>query len=54
MSPAIIDENSSVIYKIVKSIQKDPNLVATLLKNNGEPKRGTMDWNTQTEKVLSE
>ena len=54
MSPAIIDENSSVIYKIVKSIQKDPNLVATLLKNNGEPKPKTMDWNTQTEKVLSE
>ncbi len=49
MSPAILDENSSVIYKIVKSIQKDPNLVATLLKGNGEPRKNVEDWNNFTE-----
>ena len=50
MSPANIDENSSVIYKIVKNIQRDPNLAQTLLKANGTPKKTTLDWNTFTEK----
>ena len=45
MTYAKVGNNSGVIYKVVKQIQTNPNLIQQLLKPDGDPKKGTIDMN---------
>ena len=45
MTYAKVGNNSGVIYKVVKQIQTNPNLISQLLKPDGDAKKGTIDMN---------
>ena len=46
MTPARVDRNSGVIYKVEKNITVNPDLVGSILKNNMTNRKGTIDLNT--------